>query len=42
MSGSHLMSMGKLYEWEKKLYEDVKVSYCYVLSSSFVLCELDL
>lgn len=31
MSGSHLMSMGKLYELEKKLYEDVKVSYCHVL-----------
>lgn len=26
-SGSHALTLGRLYAWEKKLYEEVKVSY---------------
>lgn len=26
-SGSHLSTLGRLYAWEKKLYEEVKVLY---------------
>jgi hypothetical protein len=26
-SGSHSLTLGRLYAWEKKLYEEVKVNY---------------
>jgi hypothetical protein len=26
-SGSHSLTLGRLYAWEKKLYEEVKVSH---------------
>lgn len=28
-SGSHSLTLGRLYAWEKKLYEEVKVNHCY-------------
>ena len=28
-SGSHSLTLGRLYAWEKKLYEEVKVNCCY-------------
>lgn len=28
-SGSHSLTLGRLYAWEKKLYEEVKVNRCY-------------
>jgi hypothetical protein len=34
-SGSHSQTLGRLYAWEKKLYEEVKVGlvYCFFIST---------
>ena len=36
-SGSHSLTLGRLYAWEKKLYEEVKVNLILKLSSSFMI-----
>lgn len=37
-SGSHLLTLGRLYAWEKKLFEEVKVGYFYLISFYFNSC----
>lgn len=34
-SGSHLLTLGRLYAWEKKLFEEVKVGYFYLIPFFF-------
>jgi hypothetical protein len=42
-SGSHSLTLGRLYAWEKKLYEEVKVSHYHLtVFLVFIVCSLRL
>lgn len=39
-SGSHSLTLGRLYAWEKKLYEEVKVNHLIFSMFSFMQWDL--